>query len=92
MERIKDKSPWACFMTYLGTNQLEVASQVFPWAAVGAADLTNSPRWVEWYGRDLDVRVATKLLKAKEYEESTDTGVTVDLSDANADSGPPAKK
>jgi hypothetical protein len=86
MEQLKDKSPWACFMTYLGTNQLEVAHLIFPWEAVGSGDLTASSRWVEWYGRDLNVRAACKTLSAAEYEDAAaDTGTTVDATAATVE-------
>ena len=81
METLRDKSPWAVFMTYLGTNQLETAHLIFPWAAVGVGDLVTSERWSEWYGRHLDVRAATALLKANSYIESADTGSTLDAED-----------
>jgi len=70
MEKIQDRSPWACFMTFLGTNQLDVAELVFPWEGVGAPDLSSSPHYFSWYGRDLDVRAATKMLKSREFDDS----------------------
>merc|ERR1712232_655160 len=68
MEKIKDRSPWGCFMTFLASNQLEVANFVYPWSAVGSGDLHLSPRWNEWYGKDLDVRIATRVLSMSDWE------------------------
>ena len=68
-------------MTFLGTNQLEIAPLIFPWPAVGAGDLALSPRWAEWYGKDLDVRAATKLLSQKQYkfvQLQSETGATAE--------------
>lgn len=79
MEMLRDKSPWASFMTFLGTNQLDVASLIFPWAAVGSGDLAGSYHWVEWYGRDLDVRRVIKTLSANEFlfdQSDSETGAT----------------
>ena len=81
MGSLPDKSPWASFMTFLGTNQLEIAPLIFPWPAVGAGDLAFSPRWTEWYGKDLDVRAATKLLSQKQYkfvQLQSETGATAE--------------
>lgn len=79
MEMLRDKSPWASFMTFLGTNQLDVAGLIFPWAAVGSGDLAGSYHWVEWYGRDLDVRRVIKTLSANEFlfdQSDSETGAT----------------
>ena len=47
----------------------------------GAGDLALSPRWTEWYGKDLDVRAATKLLSQKQYkfvQLQSETGATAE--------------
>ena len=57
-------------MSFLGTNQLETAPLIFPTEALGAGDLGSSARFVEWYGRDLNVRDACGLFTANEYVEA----------------------
>jgi cation diffusion facilitator CzcD-associated flavoprotein CzcO len=93
MEGIPDKSPWACFMTYLAANQLDVAGLIFPWKAVGSGDMLASPRWLEWYGRDLDPRAAMKLLAKSDYDDKVEmSGVTLDDATSNADAGVAVEK
>jgi len=93
MEGLKDRSPWASFMTFLGTNQLDVCGLVFPWEAVGAGDLASSPKWIDWYGSDLDVRKVCGHMAQKEYEFDVPTDLpTGPTTDMTAESALPTSK
>jgi len=57
-----NKNPWALFMAYLGAIQAMVSDTIFPLLSVGAGDMSGSPWFLEWYGKDMNFReVASKL-------------------------------
>ena len=46
-------NPWALFMAYLGAIQSTVSDLIFPLLSVRAGDMSSSPWFLEWYGKDM---------------------------------------
>jgi hypothetical protein len=46
-------NPWALFMAYLGAMQATVSDLIFPLLSVKAGDMSSSPWFLEWYGKDM---------------------------------------